>query len=237
MPMRVLVTRPVEQATSTARKLSELGHQSVVAPLMKIRYFENVGIEEDGFNCIVASSSRALFALAGHPKFSNLRNLPLYCVGEHSAEIAEQLGFGNVANVGRDVEELCGILEQGQMIHRGKVLYVVGVARKPTLENYFFKLGLNFKVVELYESGPIKSFPEDVIEQIGHGQIDAVLVFSKRSGEFLVDALNRTGLRDRFKSLEFYSISNAAAEPLYELGDINVHVAEIPSESALLKLL
>ncbi len=92
--MRVLVTRPVEDAGATAARLRELGHELLIAPLLEIRFRDGPELSLDGFQAIVATSANGVRALIGR----TLRpaTLPIFAVGPQTAALAREAGFADV---------------------------------------------------------------------------------------------------------------------------------------------
>ncbi|WP_425497507.1 uroporphyrinogen-III synthase [Hoeflea ulvae] len=97
--MRVLVTRPGQAGSRTARRLTDLGHDPVLMPLFRSRV---VATPDDlppagtiaGF---IATSARALalFEGSGGPA-PGFRELPVHVVGPATAEAARKAGFGDI---------------------------------------------------------------------------------------------------------------------------------------------
>src|SRR4051812_12928068 len=88
--MRVLVTRPREQAERTAERLGALGHEPFVAPLLTI-----VPTQEPPppapFAAFVVTSAHAIPALASLGDAA--RQAPVLAVGERTAALARQAGL------------------------------------------------------------------------------------------------------------------------------------------------
>ena len=76
--MRLLVTRPADQAEQTAQKLRALGHLPIVAPVLEIAP-TGAPLPQGGFDLVLATSAQALATV---PLTAELLALPLACVGE-----------------------------------------------------------------------------------------------------------------------------------------------------------
>src|SRR3974390_940486 len=87
-PMRILITRPVEDAEAIAARLAELGHDTVVAPLLTIRYLDRA-VPLEGVQAILATSANGVRAFS---RLSARRDLPLFAVGPQTAEEARRAG-------------------------------------------------------------------------------------------------------------------------------------------------
>src|ERR1700722_5354367 len=88
--MRVLVTRPAEDASRTAETLAKLGHAALIAPLLEIRFLDGPGISLAGVQAILATSGNGIRALA---RRSPRRDIPVFAVGTRTANVARAEGY------------------------------------------------------------------------------------------------------------------------------------------------
>ncbi|MEP3275479.1 MAG: uroporphyrinogen-III synthase [Stappiaceae bacterium] len=235
--MRILLTRPADQALETAKLLEELGHQAVVAPLTEIHYRSGTDIDPARFTTIAVTSGRAVDALVKHPAFAELSQLPLYCVGDKTAAHAQAGGFGNVFSAGGNVDALSHKLIAQTSQNKGRLLYGAGADRAGDLSGALKGAGIQHELVVLYDTSFIDRFPQTVIEEIRHGQIDAALVYSKRGAEALMEAFKNDGLEKAARRIIFFALSQGVAHPLSAWVEVKVVVAAQPNEPALLGLL
>jgi len=98
--MRVVVTRPQADSERTAAALEALGHEVLVTPLMRI---EPVAADLAGtWSAIVITSANALQAVP----VTAAKTLPVFAVGDRSAEAARQAGFAEVSSANGDIKDL-----------------------------------------------------------------------------------------------------------------------------------
>jgi uroporphyrinogen-III synthase len=172
--MRVLVTRPSDQAARTAKRLLALGHRPFCAPALEI--VPIAAAPPDGpFDLILATSAQAF---AGWPPSSALRAAPLFCVGEKTAEAGRALGL-RVAFTAPRAEALAERLGAEKLPKAA--LYLAGRERKPLLEESLRAGGWRLSILETYDSRPVASWPPEIDSALAEGEIDAVLHFSARS--------------------------------------------------------
>src|SRR5262249_33099489 len=93
--MRVLVTRPIEDARGTAARLIRLGHTPLVSPLLEVHFLEGPKLSFANVQAIVATSANGVRALI---RRTTTRDLPIFAVGAQTAEAAREAGFTNVKN-------------------------------------------------------------------------------------------------------------------------------------------
>ncbi len=235
--MRILLTRPEDQARQTAEKLGMLGHSSVVAPLTQIHYRASATIDPSAFAAIAATSGRAIDALTRQAAFSDLLKLPLYCVGNKTAARARDTGFLTVHSADGNVDALVQMLTGALPKDSGRILYAAGKDRTGDLETRLREAGLPVELLVLYEARQSGGFPKSAVEKIRHGQIDAALVYSRRGAEALRTAFEQGGLDECVQKIAFFVISKAAAQPIIAWNARSITWPDQPNEAALLDLL
>ena len=104
--MRLLVTRPEPDAERTAAALRARGHVVLVVPLLRIEPVEQAAIGPGPFVALLVTSANAAPAIARHARFAQLRTLPVFAVGDRSAEAMRAVGFADVASAQGDVSDL-----------------------------------------------------------------------------------------------------------------------------------
>jgi uroporphyrinogen III methyltransferase/synthase len=63
--LRVIVTRPAEQARALAERIDALGHEPVVCPLLEVEPVGPAEVDSGGYDWLVVTSPRAARELAG----------------------------------------------------------------------------------------------------------------------------------------------------------------------------
>src|SRR5579863_9915244 len=121
--MRVVITRPIDDARETASQLAVRGHETVIAPLLEIRYREGPKIALDGVQAILATSSNGVRALSQR---SARRDLPLFAVGAQTASVAVSLGFCDVRSSNGDARALADAVPAWVTPEDGALLHAAG---------------------------------------------------------------------------------------------------------------
>ena len=101
--MRLLITRPEEDAIVIAGLLRARGHTPIVAPLMDVQVREGAAVTLDGVQALLATSANGVRAFAQR---TPRRDLPLYAVGPQTAETARSAGFKTVLSAEGDSNAL-----------------------------------------------------------------------------------------------------------------------------------
>ena len=87
--MRVLITRPREDATPLAAELAALGHETLIEPLLTIVPRRDAEIDLQDVQALVFTSANGARVFAG---LSPRRDLPVYAVGGSTAQAAGGAG-------------------------------------------------------------------------------------------------------------------------------------------------
>ena len=105
--MRILITRPREDAAALAEKLKARGHDVIVEPMLEIRPVAGAKVDLQGVQAVVFSSANGVraFALA-----ESRRDLPALCVGDTTAAAAREAGFSGHMVKPVDYSALLGLL-------------------------------------------------------------------------------------------------------------------------------
>ncbi|MGO9389198.1 uroporphyrinogen-III synthase [Rhodoblastus sp.] len=186
--MRVLVTRPHDQAAQTAQKLVALGHHPFLAPVLEI-VPTGAHPSDEAFDLLLATSTQAFF---GFPPSNAIAALPLACVGAKTADVGQKLGL-SVHCVGADSEALAAmLLAEG---NAKSALYLAGRERKGLLERLLRAKDWRVEIVETYEARPVTAWPESIRAALARKEIDAVLHYSPRSAALALALMGRDSAR------------------------------------------
>jgi uroporphyrinogen-III synthase len=208
---RVLVLRPEPGASATVAKARERGLDAFAVPLFEIESIEWSAQEPNQFDGLLLTSANAVRS-AGE-RLSELRSLPVYAVGEATAEAAREVGFdiaatGN-AGVGRLLASIDPVL---------KLLHLCGEDRRVVSAS-----NQQITPIVVYRSKPI------VDPDLSVARNAVALIHSPRSGHRFADLADNRG------SIVIAAISEAAADAVGG-GWMTIEVATSPNDDALLAL-
>ena len=232
--MKVLVTRPIEDAEKTAGEVESRGHGAVIAPLMKILFRIGPDIAMDNVQAVLATSANGVRALAMR---TARRDIPVYAVGPQTAEAARNVGFQIVKHANGDSGALVEAVAKWARPQLGTLLHASGVKTKGDVARQLAAVGFSVRTEPLYEAIAVETLPSTACKALASGEIDAVLVYSPRSAEIFAACTVRAGFANVCKKIDALCISRAAANALAPLQFHAVRVAERPNEDDLLALL
>jgi uroporphyrinogen-III synthase len=233
--VRLLVTRPEPDAERTAATLRARGHVAIVAPLLRIEPVEAAEIAGGQFAAILVTSANAALAIARHQRFAELRALPVFAVGEHSAQAMHSAGFVDVASADGDASDLARLV--AQRVNSGaSLLYLAGADRAGDVAGSLSALGFVVRTVAIYRAVTATDLPPAAVDALDRG-VDGVLHFSRRSAEAYVHAVRSAGVADyALKKLTHFCLSTQVADTLAQAGVANIRIASEPAEPALMAL-
>ena len=227
--MKILITRPREDAEAIARVLAEAGHQSVLAPLLDTQFHDGPPVVLDGVQALVFTSANGVRALI---RRTARRDIPVFAVGPQTTEEARAAGFADVRNADGNAQRLAEVVMAGLNPEAGALLHVHGGEAK--LAQTLRAQGYTVREEILYAVVPRK-LPPNAIALLKAAGLDAALFFSPRSAGIFRDPALGEGLPT--DGLIAVCISPATAAALAPLAFAEIRVAASPNQTALLGLL
>lgn len=234
--MRVIVTRPEPAASRTARRLRELGHEPVLAPLLLMRVEQVAPVAPAGFDAVAFTSAAAAEALSRQPWRTALLGLPSFAVGEATAQAARRLGFAHVVAAGGDAQALAERIAADLPGRGGRLLHLCGTHRAGDLAALLAPAGISVERRVLYRMEAVRALPATLAAAVREGRVDCVLLYSPRTAATYVELVARASA-DSLRVLPHLALSRAVAAPLAAAGFADVRVAAKPTEDALLAAL
>lgn len=232
--MRVLVTRPLEDARETESRLKSLGYEAVVAPLLEVRFHVGPQLDLTGIQAILATSANGVRAIAAR---TERRDLPLFAVGPETARSAELAGFVTVKSADGDASDLARAVPTWASAANGQLLHASGMQGEGRLANALASAGFQVRTEYLYDVVPVSEFPPAIVEEIAANKMDAVMLFSPRSASVFAKCVADAALTAHAGRMLGVCISAATAAALAPLCMRDVRIAQRPNQAALLDCL
>ncbi len=231
---RVLITRPIDEARQTALALAQLGHQSLIDPMLEI-VFRDEPLPAGPFDVLVVTSGNALAALRHRPESGGLLATPLVAVGRRTGAAAREMGFTGVETLGRDV---AGLVAHAANTWKGprQVLYLAGADRSGNLAGDLAALGHQVTLSVVYEARRAESLRPQTLAAFEAGAVDAVLHYSARTADAFIASAGGEEAMARLR-VRHLCLSRKVADVLTGAGATMVAFAECPEENALLALI
>ena len=229
--MRILITRPREDATALARTLEERRHEPLIEPLLTIERIP-VRLDLTGVQALVLTSANAAFALEGVPM-----GTPIFAVGARTAAAARRAGHERVRVADGDAESLAELIACRCHPADGTLLHVCGTEVKAGLADALADAKFELRREVAYRAVAARTLSTELQSALRARRIDAVMLFSPRTAGIFVDLMSAHDLGTHLDRTEALCLSAAVAEPCRALSWRAVRIAARPSRSALLDLL
>ena len=218
--MRIWITRAQPEADATAGRLRALRHEPVVAPVLEVQP-AGAAPSLDGAGALAFTSRNGVRAFAA---LSPERGLPVFAVGDATADAARAAGFSEVASASGDLAALADRIAGRQAALKGPVLYASPEDPAGDLVAALQARGVAARAQVVYRTAPADfTLPPDV---------DVVLIHSAKAARRLAED---PAVAPAAPAMAAICISPAAAQPLQGLGFREVLTAPAPNETALLE--
>ena len=226
--MRIILTRPIEDAAPLAEKLLQLSHVPFITPLLKIVARQGVLIHAKPYQAICLTSANAIRVMNN---VSSIRAIPLYAVGQQSEQMAIDKGFIEVSAQGGDVNGLHKFLVDHLNPQNGPLLYLSGAETSGDLQGRLQASGFEVDRIITYDA--VKSALTAFRNEIA--KADAVLIYSPRTAKLWVGEIETMGLTEQAARIKHICLSDNVAANLPQSWPRAI--AATPTEAALLALL
>jgi uroporphyrinogen-III synthase len=232
--MRLLITRPKDDASAIGELLRTRGHDPIIAPLMEVHYRDGPPLALGATQALLATSANGVHALS---RRTDRRDLPLYAVGPQTAEAARTAGFASVFSAEGDAAMLVEFVAARIDPAKGQLLHAAGAETAGRLKQALHAKGFTVDTSVLYDAVPVTTLPEHAHAALENAAVDGVLLFSPRSAKIFVALIAAAELSDACAKLEAYCISAATAAELTPLSFARVAVAGAPNQDAMVALI
>jgi uroporphyrinogen-III synthase len=235
--MAILVTRPRPDGEATAARLRTKGFEVLLAPMLR---FEPVAFHDDPdahYGAVIVTSANALRAIEAKLEGSHLLGLPLFAVGEHTAQAARAAGFAKVISANSDAaglrERILASVKAKALKKTNPLLYLAGADLARDLPGELGERGFTVVTQTTYRMVALSSLPDEARKAFAADQIEAVLHYSRRGARAFIEAVRGAGVEISALSLPQCCLSAGIATVLRDAGASQVVVASSPDEDAL----
>jgi uroporphyrinogen-III synthase len=181
---------------------------------------------------LVLTSANAVPALSAPAP-----QLPLFAVGEATAEAARRAGCAAVIAAAGGAADLARLIAQRCRPQGGALLHLSGEDVRPGLAEELAAAGFALRRQVVYRARAARALSPATVEAIGRRQIEAVLLFSPRTARTFVELIARHGLQADIAGAAAICLSAAVAQPCRELVWRAIYQAARPATGALLEAL
>lgn len=232
--MRILITRPREDAESFAATLIARGLDVTIEPLLTVQPIATPAIDLDGVQAILFTSANGVRCFAAA---NSRRDLKVLTVGDGSATVARELGFAQVESASGDVTSLATLVTDRLHPRDGALLHAAGSSLAGDLKGQLEAAGFVVRRAVLYDAVPATELSPATLMNLRLGGIDAIALFSPRSARTFVDLWRRAAPVDGgLQKVTALCLSAAVAREVKDLDWRRSEIAARPDSDALLAL-
>ncbi len=229
--MRVMITRPREDARPLAEALAARGVEALIEPLLEIVPVPGAQLDLAGVQAVLltsANGARALTAATG------ARDVTVLAVGAATATAA--VGFARVEAAGGDVAALADLAASVCDPAAGPLVHVAGSHVAGDLAGRLTERGFTLRRETLYTAERAAALSDAAVAALRQGALDAVLLFSPRTAGSFVTLVARAGVTADLARVRALCLSVAVAEAAGTVAWRALDVAVRPDQEALLAL-
>lgn len=246
--MAVLVTRPGPDNEATAAALRANGFEAVLAPMLRYEVLPFEDDPETTHDGVIVTSANALRAIADLPLRERLSTLPLFVVGEHTADAARAAGFadvvvdpqhGGASGLPALVEGRLRRPRRGSRAAKAQrsLLYLAGADITRDLSAELGARGFHLVTLTVYRMVAATTLPAAARDAFAADGIEAILHYSRRSAQAFVAAARGAGVEISALALPQCCLSDAVARLMRDAGAAHVTVARATDDASMIEAL
>lgn len=232
--MRILITRPQEDAAAFAGRLAACGVESLIVPLMEIVFAPGVDVDLAGVRAVLLTSANGARALAVS---DSARHVPVIAVGPATAQAAREAGFSVMAVAGGDVVSLAQTVRDTLAPQDGALLHISGSVVAGDLAGALGADGYTVRRLTAYDARTTTTLPEVAAQALRAGTLAGAAFFSPRSAATFARLVADARLDGTLGPLAGYCLSDAVARELGAPPWGGLRVAPRPDGEALAGLI
>lgn len=234
----ILITRPKAEALTFKNELVKEGFESVISPMLEIAATDFQVPDLSPYIALIFTSAQAIDIFA---RYSKIRNLPIYAVGETSSVHARLAGFVNVVSAHGDGQALAKMVADRHRGEAARFLHIRGEDVAFDLEEALDAQGHKVQSLIVYKAELAKAFTAEAKEALKQGRIKTVIFFSRRTAQNFMNLIVHAGLSECLTSINALCISQSVLECVQPKHGLNrwfkVYASATPDKEGLLKLL
>jgi len=184
-----LIIRPLRDALPLAKALESKGVESYLCPLYHPSFFSIPPLKNP--QALILTSKNALRAIENQEA---LKKMPLYAVGDKTAQLAHDMGFFEVMNASGTSQELIQCILQRAHPKAGILWHLSGEIVKGNIVETLNAKGFEAQQRIVYRIEQTKNLPAPLLSHLQNQKLTHVLFFSSHTTLLFVNLLKMNGL-------------------------------------------
>jgi uroporphyrinogen-III synthase len=232
--MRLLITRPEPDARELKDALTAQGHDVSVEPLLCIELLPITPDALQNVQALFVTSRNGVRALAASAASAAARDLPIFCVGEGTAEAARESGFQRVSTGAGTASDLVPLVSAKADRATGALLHIAGENLAFDLAAALAAQGFNARTLTAYRALAAAALSTSTAQALREGRIDAVVLMSPRTAAIFAQLVADAGLSESAKKQRYICLSERVADALGDLAPGPCEIAASPNSQGML---
>ncbi len=229
--MKLLLTRPREQAEALAIKLRARNIDVWIEPMLSIIPHTNVKLETDDYQALLVTSSNGADSLA---EATTRRDLKLYAVGDVTAATLSHHDFADVWSADGNADDLAAMVEKDVDPSEGSLLHVGGVNLAGDLISRLRSKGYKTDHIALYHTVAASALTREVRNAMANREIDGVLFFSPETARIFVALVVGALCEKALADMTAFCLSEAAAKAANRISWGHLVISDRPAAASLI---
>ncbi len=233
--MRLIVTRPDPDAAPLIAALENAGIATLHQPVFTIRFRQEELPDLSGCQAIIVTSRNGVRALTRVRAEAGAFSLPVFAVGDSSAALAREAGFGTVYSADGDVHDLAVLIRHRLKPDDGWLLHAAGSRVARDLGGVLADEGYRVHREVLYRAEAAGHLDNTCRTALAEGKADGAVFYSPRSAVTFASLVQAAGLSAACARMTAFCLSQAVADAFAGLRWQRVITASRPRQDALME--
>jgi len=226
----IILTRPQAESEAQAAVLRAQGHSVIISPVLDIVPRDFIVPPLSTYQALVFTSLQAVDVFAAR---CPTRDLPVYTVGDVTAQRVKAAGFTDIRSASGSLESLNTLLAGAGLVTDWSVLHVSG----DVVRGAVAVPGVKVERLIVYHAVAAQTLTPEAKAALAAHTAKAVLFFSPRSAEIFKILLRQAGLEAAVSFTKALCIADSVVKSLQDLPWQAIRVAQAPTGEAVAALL
>lgn len=224
---KALLTRPAGKNDQLKMALVARDMPVMEVPLFTRELFP-LSLDYNGVQAIFLSSANGCADIDVFP------DLPVFAVGEATAEVARQKGAKQVFIGANKADSLLDMAHEKLDPAKGVCLYLRGEQIAYPLAEALKGAGFSVQEIISYRMEPLDGFPPILLKSLQKREIGHIFFFSAYAAQHFMSLQDKTDMRESCRETVAYAISSRVADVLKTGRFLAVHIAQNATTEGLL---
>lgn len=234
----LVITRPEPGLSETAEKVNQLGWRPLLMPVMMIQALPIGFVKTNNIQAIIFTSRQAVSPMVQQLITQKIayQQIPVFTVGDITAQDAKEAGFINVVSADKDAVALAVLITDTLHHHKGRLLFPSAKGQGQLLMALLKQSGFSIVHYEAYQAQPVNKLSDIFLQALEAEKINSILFFSSETARFFIELLP-DNTHQYLNSIQAIGISIKTKKILDYVSWRSVDVAAHPKTEEMLCLI